>query len=319
MADLEMGPLPRHSRQPAKPPPSESGTEYVPIPWRRLLLAPKYIPFHLLGILLAVATVLISLNHDKVVHALLPITEKIHALPAGWLIPIAVLIIISFPPLFGHELVAILCGIVYGLWPGFGVVAAGTFLGEIGTWFAFRRLFARRAARLERTNLNYGALARMTRDGGFPVVLVIRLSVVPSHFSTAVFATCDVKFWYFCVATFLTLPKQIVLVYLGVLFVNQQTGAVEKGLIFGVGGAATVVLGIWVWWRMGAVKKVLLAEQAERKRMESEGFAGVLGDAGTGMDTESVKSVEREVSDSDTASLVPLRMGERWEGSPTRR
>jgi uncharacterized membrane protein YdjX (TVP38/TMEM64 family) len=51
-------------------------------------------------------------------------------LPVGWLIPIAILIVISFPPLFGHELVALLCGVVYGLWVGFGIVAAGTFLGE---------------------------------------------------------------------------------------------------------------------------------------------------------------------------------------------
>jgi uncharacterized membrane protein YdjX (TVP38/TMEM64 family) len=39
-------------------------------------------------------------------------------------------VVISFPPLFGHELVALLCGLVYGLWIGFAVVAAGTFIGE---------------------------------------------------------------------------------------------------------------------------------------------------------------------------------------------
>jgi len=38
--------------------------------------------------------------------------------------------VISFPPLFGHEIVAILVGIVWGLWEGFGIVAAGTFFGE---------------------------------------------------------------------------------------------------------------------------------------------------------------------------------------------
>jgi len=118
-------------------------------------------------------------------------------LPAGWLIPIAILIIISFPPLFGHEVVALLCGVVYGLWIGFGIVAAGTFFGEsrfplseplndlrqrawysregdqgltgctVGTWFAFKYALRRRAVKLERTNLNYGALARLTREGGF--------------------------------------------------------------------------------------------------------------------------------------------------------
>jgi uncharacterized membrane protein YdjX (TVP38/TMEM64 family) len=40
------------------------------------------------------------------------------------------LIVLSFPPLFGHEIIALLCGVVYGLWIGFGVVAAGTFFGE---------------------------------------------------------------------------------------------------------------------------------------------------------------------------------------------
>jgi hypothetical protein len=37
----------------------------------------------------------------------------------------------------------------------------------VGTWFAFKHALRRRALKLERTNLNYGALARMTRDGGF--------------------------------------------------------------------------------------------------------------------------------------------------------
>ncbi|CDO68418.1 hypothetical protein BN946_scf184837.g1, partial [Trametes cinnabarina] len=51
------------------------------------------------------------------------------ALPFGWTIPIGILFVISFPPLFGHEIVAILCGLVWGLWAGFGIVAAGTFIG----------------------------------------------------------------------------------------------------------------------------------------------------------------------------------------------
>ena len=36
--------------------------------------------------------------------------------------------------LFGHEIVAILCGLVWGLWVGFAIVAAGTFLGEVGNF-----------------------------------------------------------------------------------------------------------------------------------------------------------------------------------------
>jgi hypothetical protein len=112
-----------------------------------------------------------------------PTSEKIRDLPGGFVIPVVILIVISFPPLFGHELIALLCGVVWGLWIGFAIVAAGTFLGEgkssdplmrwrlltgiVGTWFAFKYAFRRKAVKLERTNLNYGSLARVTRDGGF--------------------------------------------------------------------------------------------------------------------------------------------------------
>jgi hypothetical protein len=36
--------------------------------------------------------------------------------------------------LFGHEVVSVLCGLAWGLWGGFGIVAAGTFLGEVGNF-----------------------------------------------------------------------------------------------------------------------------------------------------------------------------------------
>jgi len=61
---------------------------------------------------------------------LTPVAEKIRAIPAGWLIPIVILIVLSFPPLFGHEIIALLTGLVYGLGVGFGIVAAGTVFGE---------------------------------------------------------------------------------------------------------------------------------------------------------------------------------------------
>ena len=74
-----------------------------------------------------------------------------NSMPAGWLIPVALIVVVSFPPvgyliridllrktndcgfeqLFGHEIIAILVGVVWGLWIGFGIVAFGTLLGDI--------------------------------------------------------------------------------------------------------------------------------------------------------------------------------------------
>ncbi|KAF3051835.1 Tlg2-vesicle protein [Didymella keratinophila] len=266
--DIEMSGMQAQARK--EGPPEE--TEYRPVNWKKILLSPKYIPWHIFGIAILIATVFITLRHDEVVAKLRPFSEKVRDLPAGWLIPIAILVIISFPPLFGHEIIALLCGVVYGLWIGFAIVAAGTFIGEIGTWFAFKYLFRRKAEKLERTNLNYGAMARLTRDGGFFIVLIIRLSAIPAHLSTAVFSTCDVKFWYFVVAALLSLPKQIFLVYLGVLLVQDSNDSVIKIIMFGTVFVITVAMGVWIWIKMAKIKKVLLDEQEARrvKRAESQ-------------------------------------------------
>jgi hypothetical protein len=40
----------------------------------------------------------------------------------------------SSAQLFGHEIVAILVGVIWGLGVGFAIVAAGTFVGEIGNY-----------------------------------------------------------------------------------------------------------------------------------------------------------------------------------------
>ncbi|KAF9693119.1 hypothetical protein EKO04_008833 [Ascochyta lentis] len=268
-SDIEMSGLQGQKYHQGRP----EETEYRPVNWKKIFLSPKYIPWHILGIAILIATVLLTLYHDEVVDTLRPFSEKVRDLgPPGWLIPIAILIAISFPPLFGHEIIALLCGVVYGLWLGFAIVAAGTFIGEVGTWFAFKHLFRRKALNLERTNLNYGAMARLTRDGGFLIVLIIRLSAIPAHFSTAVFSTCDVKFWHFVVATLLSLPKQIFLVYLGVLLVQKSNDNLIKTVMFGAVFLITIAMGAWIWIKMAKIKKVLLEEQEQRrvKRVESQ-------------------------------------------------
>lgn len=110
--------------------PQDLEPNYQPINWKRVFFAPKYIPMWIILIIVGVLTAIITLKHDEVVDALRPFAEKVRNIPAGWLIFVVVLFIISFPPLFGHEVVALLAGVVYGLWIGFAVVSAGTFIGE---------------------------------------------------------------------------------------------------------------------------------------------------------------------------------------------
>lgn len=140
--DIEMT-SPNRQRTRAGPP---DDTEYKPLNWKKILFSPKYLPWHILFIAIGVASAFLTIYHDRVVDHLRPFSESVRDLPAGWLIPIAILIVISFPPLFGHEIVALLCGVVYGLWIGFAIVAAGTFIGE-SKWSRYHDRGGRRLAK----------------------------------------------------------------------------------------------------------------------------------------------------------------------------
>ncbi|ORY32238.1 hypothetical protein BCR39DRAFT_464782, partial [Naematelia encephala] len=126
--------------------------------------------------------------------------------PAGWLIPVVFLIIVSFPPLFGHEIIGILCGLVWGLGVGFAILAAGTFFGEVATWIAFKWFCTARAAKFEKKNKLYASLTQTIREKSFMFVLVLRFSAVPGHITTAVSASAGANFWQYLAAAFLTLP-----------------------------------------------------------------------------------------------------------------
>lgn len=64
---------------------------------------------------------------------------------------------------------AVLCGVVWGLWVGFAIVAAGTFLGEVGNFYAFKYICTARGKKLEKDSLTYACLAHIVREGGFLV------------------------------------------------------------------------------------------------------------------------------------------------------
>ncbi|TFK53589.1 hypothetical protein OE88DRAFT_1626655 [Heliocybe sulcata] len=180
-----------------------------------------YLP---LILLLVVLVILSLIFHTQIIHWLQPAADWMHDLTAGWLIPVAVLFVMSFPPLFGHEIVAVLCGVVWGVGPGFGIVALGTLLGEWGNYFAFKYLCQARAEKMEKSSIRYAALAKAIRDGGFIVVLVCRYSIIPGHLTTALFSTCGIGFLTFTLAAILSLPKQFSTVYMGVLLEQSSDG-----------------------------------------------------------------------------------------------
>ncbi|KAF8313090.1 hypothetical protein DL93DRAFT_2059421, partial [Clavulina sp. PMI_390] len=200
------------------------------------------------------------------------------SLPGGWAIPIGILAILSFPPLFGHELVDIMVGVVWGVWKGFLIAAAGHLLGEIANWFVFKYWCTGRSEKYEQQKLAYACLSRVVREGGFWAVLVIRYSAIPAHFTTVIFSVCGIKFWVYLLANILSLPKLFITVYVGVAADSNSDSKGSKIIsivVIVVGALITIAAAHWTFRRMDAVRPVIVEERQAARAAKRGGIEGM--------------------------------------------
>ncbi|KAL1408160.1 hypothetical protein Q8F55_004964 [Vanrija albida] len=218
----------------------------------------------LLG-LIVLGVALVAVFHQAIVRTLLPFAQRLRALKAGWLIPLATIVLLSFPPLFGNDIVLILCGVVWGIKGGFAIGAAGTLLGELGAFTMFRTVLRNKARRFARRSLNYACLARVVDEGGVFVAWVVRMSVIPTHMSTV---------WQFFVALVLSLPKQFIAVYaapvpVGYVVMNKNSRP-ESKIISDVVLVLTICVALFAVWfvhrQMLRVRKRVFLELREDLR-----------------------------------------------------
>ncbi|ORX37300.1 hypothetical protein BD324DRAFT_439769 [Kockovaella imperatae] len=216
-----------------------------------------YVAFVFLVIIVA----LMAFFHKTIINWLEPFVRKIQAIKYGWLIPVGILFALSFPPLFGNEIVMVLVGLVWGLGIGFAIVAVGIILGEGANYFVFKYLCTNRAKKMTKKSLNYACLSQAIIEGGFVMAWIVRLSVIPTHFTTAVFAVCGLKWYHFFLALILALPKQLLSVYVGVVLGEQNPTSnshVVSDSVFGVTAVVTIGALIFIYRRMMAVRKKVI-------------------------------------------------------------
>ncbi|KAK4057216.1 hypothetical protein OIO90_001711 [Microbotryomycetes sp. JL221] len=207
----------------------------------------KYWIWWIITIILIVLFALLAIYQDPIVKWFEPRRQDILDTPGSWAVPIAALVILSFPPLGGHEIIILVCGLIWGLWIGFALVSAGTFLGEMACYIMFRYFFKAKAQKyatlIEQKSIFYACVARMMREGGIWILVVVRFSAIPANAKvlslvqncsqatvcfqvvTAMQSTIGVGVLKYAIAVIITLPKQLAIVYLGVMF--GETDATE--------------------------------------------------------------------------------------------
>ncbi|KAL8286552.1 hypothetical protein RQP46_004569 [Phenoliferia psychrophenolica] len=128
-------------------------------------------------------------------------TREIDYFPASFVFPILILIVMSFPPMLGQELVCLVIGLVWGLASGFFIVAPGTIFGELACFAVFRRWWSAKAKKIEHESVMYGCLVALMRHGNLGIIVA---------------STVGMSIWVYLLAIILSLPKQFGMVLLGV-------------------------------------------------------------------------------------------------------
>jgi hypothetical protein len=108
------------------------------------------------------------------------------------LVPIVFLIIVSFPPLFGHELIAVyasirenllifsLTGFVWSMPVAFLLVAFGSIAGESLLFLSFRHFLHSRIVQFRKEHEdNYGTIVQVINQHKRWMIFLIRLSAIP--------------------------------------------------------------------------------------------------------------------------------------------
>lgn len=114
-------------------------------------------------------------------------------------------------------------------------------------------------------------MAYIVREGGFLIILLARLSAIPGHFTTAVFATVGMGFFIFTLATLLSMPKQLLVVYLGVVIEQSGSGTestrskVIKYAVLVLSGAVTIGVAIFLYGKMQQARPMVQAQLQEKR------------------------------------------------------
>ncbi|KAJ6482065.1 hypothetical protein C8R47DRAFT_582707 [Mycena vitilis] len=257
---------------PRTPSPTPTEYDYLHGIKKKKTTREKITTYSIVAVIITIS-VLISVYTKNIVHALAPATDWLYDHAFGFLIPIAILIVISFPPLFGQEIIAIVVGVTWNLPAATGIVAVGTLLGEIANFFTFKYACRARGEKIEANNIEYGAMAHVIRQSGFWMVLVIRYSTIPSHFATTVFSTVGISFWTFLAAAILSLPTFFAPVYIGYAMKpsveDDGTSKVIENVVLVASIIISIAAYIWIQRKLKAAKSDFI--YARRKTRQANG------------------------------------------------
>lgn len=158
-----------------------------------------------------------------------------------------ILVFATFLPMPDWPL-PIVAGYVYGVW-AFPLVYVGIAVPSVIAFLVARNLARDRVKAILDRGAKYRAVDRAVAKEGWSVVLLLRLSpIIPFNLQNYALGVTAIPFWEYLGATLVGIvPGIAIYVYFGIFGKGLASGgSVLDWVLFGLGVAATIVLGVIV-------------------------------------------------------------------------
>ncbi|KAH9999342.1 Golgi apparatus membrane protein TVP38 [Russula vinacea] len=241
--------------------------------FRKLSIRGKLLIFALLLFNCVLVALIVFITPARIAQSLYDLGQRTREHPLGWLLLVALIQIVSIPPMIGHTTVVNLCGFTYGTMKGFLVAAPASLVASTVVFVVLRYLFSKVLCSWSRKVEMWKALEAVIDAKGLPLIVLIRISPFPPWvYSNSLFASIQsVSVWQFMAATICSFPRFLLHAFIGSRMASLSDGkqrehmdTVETKVVNGILIVAGVLSGAAAGWILYAlVKRQLVSEALE--------------------------------------------------------
>ncbi|RPA77310.1 hypothetical protein BJ508DRAFT_417144 [Ascobolus immersus RN42] len=233
------------------------------------------------GTVSLVVGVLALVFHEKLLHSMVPISDKLKSMKAGWMFIWALCFASAFPPLFGYSTSITLAGFVYGFPNGWFIVSTATLVGSTASFITCRYWMRGFATRMVKNDKRFAALSSTLKHDGVKLLCMIRLCPLPYSISNGAISTFpSVSPWSFIFATAIATPKLFIHIFIGsrlaeLAELGEKMDAKTKAINYAsiIGGIVIGVATGWIIYKRMQTRIRHLEEQ-ERTRLFASSSRG---------------------------------------------
>ncbi|KAL6947520.1 hypothetical protein ACO0RG_000095 [Hanseniaspora osmophila] len=184
--------------------------------WQKIILIVLMFLFVLFVLTFAVM-------HKKILEYLVETSNELYTKwYTSWVL-FALIYVVAFPPMIGYSLLSTSVGMIYGVsFKGWFLLASGTILGSVSSFYVFQKFLNNKAEKLVHSNRKFEAIASVLQENNSYILLaLVRLCPFPYSLTNGALAGIyGIKLKNFIIANCIVSPKLILYLFIGSRFKN---------------------------------------------------------------------------------------------------